>query len=512
MSEEATLVQKFSVFFNEVLPLFGHKDVNQAEADLAEPKNIHTFLYFLQSPDNRALIVNVKTGDNGLKRFYFYLNPRDVGNVESGFTLIKKADFDINRRFKHVFHALSLEPFLVTRIDALLFDELLQTMAPKLTTVHELEPIFTFGQDEPILDSRKVSAQSNGKVEASPSQSDKYISIQEPEDSIYRGSDKGGSPTKSSPSPRPAPKPEAKPPIFSKNGKFANRLNSKEGIEEEEAQLKYKPQIDKKPGERSTPTRKQEPEVSSPTKRAPSPMRKSIGGSITKLNERASTPKKSVGGADSPTKIEATGKNPSARALIDSPTEPTRKPSEGTGSARGNGLRNSQIYSSTSKDEQSQSFGGPTGTSAYQSQSGPTGAKKKKKQIYVLESLDAAREGIRQNKAYVAELATYHVPTRTMELVMQAVILLTSGKKLPWPKLKLEVKKPTWLKEVLDLGTNDVDPSVVNEIMHNYLIDDDWEATGPGANKSGSKTKAFAEWVETFCCEVKKEQAAHGVE
>ena len=70
------------------------------------------------------------------------------------------------------------------------------------------------------------------------------------------------------------------------------------------------------------------------------------------------------------------------------------------------------------------------------------------------------------------------------------------------------MKKQTWLKEVLDLGTNDVDPSTVNEIMHSYLVDNQWEPTGPHSNKS-SKTKAFAEWVETFCCEVKKEQAKH---
>lgn len=124
----------------------------------------------------------------------------------------------------------------------------------------------------------------------------------------------------------------------------------------------------------------------------------------------------------------------------------------------------------------------------------------------MLESLNAAREGIRQNKSVVPELATYHVPTRTAELVMQAVLLLTSGRKLAWPKIKAEIKRPTWLKEVLDLGTNDVEPSIVNEIMHKYLVDDNWEPTGPVLNKS-SKTKAFAEWVETFCCEVKKEQA-----
>ncbi len=511
MSEEATLVQKFTVFFNEVLPLFGVKEVNQAEADLAEPKNIHTFLYFLQSPDNRALIVNIKTGDNGSKRFYFYLNPRDVGNVESGFTLIKKSDFDINRRFKNVFHALSLEPFLVTRIDALLFDELLQTMAPSLTTVRELEPIFTFGQDEPILDSKKNSRQ-EVKPELSPSQSDKYISIQEPEDSLYRSSEKGPSPLKPAPSPRLTGKSETKPPIFSKNGKFANRLNSKDGLEEDDVQLKYKPNLEKKPSDRSTPSRKQEPEVGSPTKRGNSPMRKSVGGSITKLTERGSTPKKIIGNGDlsSPTKVDGNNKVSSVKNPTDSPTDPGRKLAENSSSTRTSGLRTSQIYNSN-KDEQPPAFGnGMVGTSNYASQPSTAG-KKKKKQIYVLESLDAAREGIRQNKSSVAELATYHVPTRTMELVMQAVILLTSGKKLPWPKIKLEIKKPTWLKEVLDLGTNDVDPSVVNEIMHNYLIDDDWEPTGPGTSKS-SKTKSFAEWVETFCCEVKKEQAAHGVE
>ena len=236
MTDEASLVQKFTSFLHEVFPLFGIKDVSQAEGDIAEPKNIHTFLYFLQSPDNRALIVNVKTSENGSKRFYFYLNPRDVGNVQSGFTLIKKADFDLSRRFKNVFHAINLEPFLVTRIDALLFDELLQSMNPQLTTVKELEPIFTFGQEDAII---SPSQQATLMEPLQNSPSEKYISIQEPQDGINDSFTR--EPPKITASPKPS-KPEAKPPVVSKNGRFINRLSSKESADEDDNNvLKYRP-------------------------------------------------------------------------------------------------------------------------------------------------------------------------------------------------------------------------------------------------------------------------------
>ena len=166
MSEDIRLLKKFHVFFYEVLPLFGEKDATIADQDLSDPQNIHTIIFFLTNPDSRAMIVHIKSNEEGNKRFYFHLSPKDVGNVQAGFTLIKRVDYEVTRKFKHVFHALSLEPFLVTRIDAILFEELLQSLhannQPK--DRDDLNQIFTFGQENSII--KEV-------------ESDKYISIQE---------------------------------------------------------------------------------------------------------------------------------------------------------------------------------------------------------------------------------------------------------------------------------------------------------------------------------------------
>lgn len=66
-----------------------------------------------------------------------------------------------------------------------------------------------------------------------------YISIQEPQDSMNDSFTR--EPPKITASPKPT-KPEGKPLVVSKNGRFINRLSSKDSADEDDNNiLKYKP-------------------------------------------------------------------------------------------------------------------------------------------------------------------------------------------------------------------------------------------------------------------------------
>ena len=485
MNEDIQLLKKFHIFFYEVLPLFGIKDATVADEDLSEPQNIHTIIFFLTNSDSRAMIVHIKSSEEGKKRFFFHLTPKDVGNVQTGFTLIKRVDYEVTRKFKHVFHALSLEPFLVTRIDAILFEELLQSLhannQPK--DKDDLNQIFTFGQENSII--KEV-------------ESDKYISIQE-HSTPQSNKDEPLEQMQSFPSDNVPTKSKAKQ-IEYKSKSNQNKLrNSQSSITNKSAN---KSTLGKDHAEeQSVEKEKKSLSVATTPQNKPLSSRMSNGGSsLTKPFRAGNTPDKVLAKRPSLIKSGKTSRNASAKILPETTNvikyEPPQQPAP-VQQPQTQSLESSKISNADRKPASEASI--------TQSNSSQASDKRKKKQIYVLENLDVARDGIRNHKGVVPEITTYHVPTKTVEIVMQAVTYLMTGRKLSWVKIKAEMKRPTWLKEILDLTVEQVDPAIIEEVIREYLMSEDWEPASIG-NLRPSKTKAFAEWVETFCWELRKKQ------
>lgn len=484
MSEDIQLLKKFHVFFYEVLPLFGVKDATIADQDLSDPQNIHTIIFFLTNSDSRAMIVHIKSNEEGKKRFYFHLTPKDVGNVQAGFTLIKRVDYEVTRKFKHVFHALSLEPFLVTRIDTILFEELLQSLHAnnQPRDRDDLNQIFTFGQENSII--KEV-------------ESDKYISIQEhstPQSNKEESSE------------QIQPNPADNVPTKSKSKQIEYKRNNQNKLRNSQSSITNKSANKSTVGKDKEPTDDQSVEkkplsVATTPQNKPLSSRVSNGGSsLTKPFRAGNTPDKVLVKRPSLSKSGKTSRNASAKVLPETTNvikyEPPQ-PSPPVQPTQTSTLESSKV---SNPDKKSASE-----VSNSHSSSSHVSERRKKKQIYVLENLDVAREGIRNNKGVVPEITTYHVPTKTVETVMQAVTYLMTGRKLSWVKIKAEMKRPTWLKEILDLTVEQVDPAIIEEVIREYLMSEDWEPASIG-NVKPSKTKAFAEWVETFCWELRKKQ------
>lgn len=498
MEEEAQLVHKFTTFFHEVLPLFQISDKQQADVDLADARNIHTFLYFLKNNQQKALIVNWRSLDEGKSRFYFHLNAREVGDVNKGFTLIKKLEFDIERKFKYMFHAFGLEPLLVTRIDVLLFEELITSMhpdggkteEPKKASSGENSHVLTFGQEQSIL----------------PLQEDGYISITE---------EANGLPVKSKPKPSGL--------RASKTGSLSHHYSSNpKGITVDvpgknltdgsmSGELNGKP---KRPVEF-------QPKENGSSKAVPSP-RASINISPAKLpnpSNRPATPRRVEELRRSQIKKDSEGvRSPSPSRGIGSRSASTRKLVEASDDvvAKINHFKSAKAkkeldtIASKSNSKKTPADLDSSGLVSSPSKEGLLGEgaaikSKKKKVFYVQESLEDARNQLKQTKVLIPEICTYHHPEPSLLLAMQAIMYLMTGKKLPWVKIKLELKKPTWLKEFLELEPSEAHLELVEDIIKEGLASDDWDSSKPGSSQAKqSKAKPFAEWVETFCAEVKK--------
>lgn len=483
MNEDIQLLKKFHIFFYEVLPLFGVKDATMADQDLSDPQNIHTIIFFLTNQDTRAMIVHIKSNEDGQKRFFFHLSPKDVGNVQAGFTLIKRVDYEVTRKFKHVFHALSLEPFLVSRIDSVLFEELLQSLhannQPK--DKDDLNQIFTFGQENSII--KEV-------------ESDKYISIQEhstPQSNKEESCDQTNPPFTDSVPTKTKPKQ-----IEYKSRNNQNKLrNSQSSITNKSAN---KSALGKDQPDEQSVEKKPLSVATTPQNKAPSSRMSTGGGSLTKPFRVSNTPDKVIAKRPSLNKSGRTSRNASAKILPETTNvikyEPPQ-PAPPVPAPQTPSLEASKVSNPDKKPA--------SDISNSQSNSSQASEKRKKKQIYVLENLDVARDGIRNHKGVVPEITTYHVPTKTVEIVMQAVTYLMTGRKLSWVKIKTEMKRPTWLKDILDLTVEQVEPAIIEEVIREYLMSEDWEPASIG-NVKPSKTKAFAEWVETFCWELRKKQ------
>lgn len=502
MEEEAQLVQKFTTFFHDVLPLFQITDKQQAEIDLADARNIHTFLYFLKNNHQKALIVNWRSLDEGKSRFYFHLNAREVGDVNKGFTLIKRPEFDLSKKFKHVFHAIGLEPLLVTRIDVLLFEELITSMHPdepkpeepvKKTPSGENSHVLTFGQDQSIL----------------PLQEEGYISITE---------EANGLPVKT--------KPKAQGLRASKTGALSSNYSSNpKGIT---VDVPGKNGADANVSIESNGRSKRpvefQPKDNGAGKAVPSP-RASITISPAKLpnsSNRPATPRRMEELRRSQIKKESEGvRSPSPSRGIGSRSASTRKLVEASDDvvAKVKNFKSEkakkelEVLSSKSNSKRAGSECDASGLATSPSKEGLLAEgsavkSKKKKVFYVQESLEDARNTLKQNKVLIPEICTYHHPEPSLLLAMQAIMYLMTGKKLPWVKIKLELKKPTWLKEFLELEPSEAHLELVEDIIKEGLASDDWDSSKPGSLQAKqSKAKPFAEWVETFCAEVKKLQA-----
>ena len=499
MEEEAQLVQKFTTFFHDVLPLFQITDKQQADVDLADARNIHTFLYFLKNNHQKALIVNWRSLDEGKSRFYFHLNAREVGDVNKGFTLIKRPEFDVTKKFKHVFHAIGLEPLLVTRIDVLLFEELITSMHPdegkseeptKKTPSGENSHVLTFGQEQSIL----------------PLQEEGYISITE---------EANGLPVKSKPKPQGL--------RASKTGSLSNQYSSNpkgitvdvpgkstaDGNSSYELNGKSKRPVEFQPKENGA------------SKAVPSP-RASINISPAKLpnpSNRPATPRRVEELRRSQIKKDSEGvRSPSPSRGIGSRSASTRKLVEASDDvvAKVNNFKSAkakkELDAITSKSNSKKTAADLDSSGLVTSPSkegllgeGSAVKSKKKKVFYVQESLEDARNQLKQNKVLIPEICTYHHPEPSLLLAMQAIMYLMTGKKLPWVKIKIELKKPTWLKEFLELEPSEGHLELVEDIIKEGLASDDWDSSKPGSLQAKqSKAKPFAEWVETFCAEVKK--------
>lgn len=465
MTDSESLVLKFNSFFYEVLPLFAIKEIDQAREDLSEPKNIHTILHFLRSPDLKALIINVKTIDDTKKKFLFHLNPREVGTIHSGFTLIKRDDFALEKKFKYVFHALNIEAFLVYKLDVVLFEELLNTLHPankeKSKDQDGSNPIFTFGSEEKIL----------SKVE---SQRD-YIKIQEPSERADLDpvqyfeslqSSSGGRQKSKKIEYAPSERQLGTPGGGSHNSQKSSKIIEK--IDTTPKTSNYDKKVSTPQLEDST--------LSHQSKSGPRPQTKSP----TPIKKGTTTP--------TPEKVRVSGaKTPKSGRKIDLSNNKSRN------SSRSPSSRNINIFESDTE------FKGKYASNKQHIPTSDQKTKKKKKQIFVLESLDAARDGLNGSKAHVCEISTYHVPPKGIEMVFQAVVYLLTGRKQGWAKIKPDMKRPGFVKDIVDLSIEEVEKEVIDDVIKTYLMHDDWDIND--ISKESPKSRPFGEWVETFVWE-----------
>jgi hypothetical protein len=500
MEEEAQLVGKFTTFFHEVLPLFKITDKQQADIDLADPRNIHTFLYFLKKPEQKALIVNWRNLEEGKSRFYLHLNPKEVGDVNKGFTLIKRPEFDASKKFKHVFHAISLEPLLVTRIDALLFEELITSMHPEESKFEapankpasaENSHILTFGQEHSIL----PTPQEEG-----------YISITE---------EANGLPVKS--------KTRNDGLRATKTGLLGGNYSSNQKGSSSEASVKNGPDSNLSENQAKVKRPVEFQSNEQVMHKAPVSPRASISGLSSKqltISNRTATPRRVEELRRSQVKKDSeTPRSPSPSRGLSSRSASTRKLVEASQDlvTKMNTLKTAKVQkefesiqkSSTKKpntDVDSSRMISPSSKEGLATD-GNIQKSKKKKVFYVQESLEEARNQLKQSKGLIPEICTYHNPEQSLLLALQSIVHLMTGKKLPWVKIKIELKKPTWLKDFLEFEPKAEHGDTVEDIIKECLASDDWDCSKPGSlHAKQSKAKPFAEWVETFCAEVKKLQ------
>ena len=500
--EDTDLLIRFRRFFVELLPLFkleGEANTAAAKDELGEARSMHTVLYFLKTEESRALIVNIKKQVDGSKRFYLHLNVRDVGPVQEGFTLIKKSSFDLGERFRKSFHALSLEPLLETKIDVLLFDELVESLKPG--AADEESSVVSPIKDDMSVSSKDLrSSSKNEETEA-------YISIQD-----HTIDDHGV----------PLVKAERNNKIRYAAAKKISANLPDSFKEDAQKRPTSKRQVSGDSyGDHSMPLSDVPIRKEKPSDKSNRPPIESVRSSIQSLGmhdsefigkpilERRATdlnqiPQKSI------------TKNRSTLALKQQKDESTitslsrdfnAKTSTGNRSSSCKRSRpatdeNLSTTLHTKQKSSAELLAKDRSDSEIESPSSPTSKQKAKqrKQIYVLDSLAEARRGVRMSKDRVNEIFYQDTPvSRASELVMQAVCLILTGKKLSWPKLKLEMRKPTWLKDILELEAAKVQEDVVQSVMRDYLMKEDWDASG--AKQKSAPTKAFAEWVETFCWE-----------
>ena len=505
MNEEIELLNKFRSFFNEVLPMFGVKDVSHADKDLSDAHNIHTIIYFLNTQSSRALIVNIKSSEEGIKKFYFHLNPKEVGNVQNGFTLIKRVDFQVSKKFKHTFHALSLEPFLVNRIDVLLFEDLLSSLRginieQKNGGVDEIDKMFTFGREGAIIKEEE---------------SDKYISIHEHSHAhsdqikIEESEDEGR---------HIAPEPIQDIDIVPTKSKL---IKGESKIRQSHNKIRYSSSSARnrsgrnsisKPGNEPTtePQRKADnksPSVSTPSNKDRKVTSKESGSVSTNQFKTNQTPDNSNVKWSGLNKSVSSSRSASTKHLSKSEQINVLKYEAPSQSKQISNLEVKEGSVEKRKQKHVETVSNRHIDNSSNLVSHITTERKKKKQIYVLESLDAAREGVKNAKQYVPEITIYQIPPKSTELVMQAVLYLMTSKKMNWHKIKTEMKKTSWIKDLIELSSEQVDPSMIDEVIKNYLMNDEWEKPTHGHSKP-SMTKAFAEWVETFCWDTRKKFSA----
>lgn len=500
---DADLMSRFRRFFLDLLPLFkleGEATCNSAREELKEPNTMQLVLSFLRSEESRALIVNVTKMEDGKIKYHFHLDPRQVGAVTQGFTLIKKANFDLSERLRKSFHALSLEPLLERRIDVLLFDELLESLKPGTSEVED-DPNTTLSKDESLSQKGTQLTPDTPEIEA-------YISIEDPTtddhgvplvkvektskirtaatrrisgylpETAKEESKKSPIVKKHSTDSAALNPPVSDLPLKSNRGADKSRGGSKNSIDSVRSSVQSIGAQENDPG---SPLAKQLTNVQNVGQLPGQPLNKNKSVYAFRYKRQEST------AGESETKQRGQSRNRSSSCKhikaesvdpgIRSPKTPRHRPTD-----------DSMVKDRSESDGES-----PTNQEKDQ-------RVKQRKQIYVLDSLNDARRGVRLNKDKINEIFYHDGPvSRASELVIQAVCMIMTGKKLSWPKLKLEMRKPTWLKDILELEANKVSEETVQNVMRDFLMQSEWETSG--AKLKNAPTKAFAEWVETFCWE-----------